>query len=131
MTAKEYRKECEARRGGITEMEGKLCDELERAEEARRKCMLWAREEQDRAEKAEAALAEREHDIAELTAAVVENEPKLLAMVKAARRVAGPYPNEIPGIDFEVDSVDMGYLREALLPFEGLETNEEKGNVRP
>jgi hypothetical protein len=95
MTAKDYRIECEARRGGITEMEGRLCDDL----------------------------AEREHDIAELTAAVKETEPKLLALVQAARAYRdlctcyriGARPSERL-----FDSIEKA--RQALAPFEGVDT---------
>jgi hypothetical protein len=99
MTAKEYRKECEARRGGITEMEGKLCDEL----------------------------AEREHDIAELTAAVMENETRITALVKAARGMIGRLEMDSVG---PLGGTDVGeqveILRSSLAPFEGVETKEEE-----
>lgn len=41
---------------------------------------------------------------------------EVMALVAAARRVVR-HKNDIPGLDAEVDSVDMDYLIEALLPF--------------
>jgi chromosome segregation ATPase len=69
-------------------------------------------------------LRDAEEDVSELTAAVKENEPRIQALVKAARCVVR-HLCITPGLDSEVDSVDMGYLCDALLPFGGKEVPRE------